>query len=177
MTGRIDSKYGCFSSELGQRPCVSQPRLHGSLKRLREWMHAQIGHFGNNDVVSFSYRTVSSVERQSRWQERLHSVSKWVIAELHPHASGVPYLRENKNLSMPENLAMTSAYACTPVRTLREVVRRGWGGAGDGVTGNFYARNEIGQPEFFLARILAKNSFDSETIFLQRFSFSLEKTQ
>ena len=88
-----------------------------------------------------------------------------MIAELHPHASGVPYLRENKNLSMPENLAMTSAYACTPVRTLREVVRRGWGGAGDGVTGNFYARNEIGQPEFFLARILAKNSFDSKRFF------------
>ena len=37
-------------------------------------------------------------------------------------ASGAPYLTENGNLSMQENLVMTSAYARTFVRTLGEVV-------------------------------------------------------
>ena len=47
-----------------------------------------------------------------------------VLAELHARAraSRALYLKENGNLSMPENLVMTSAYARTFVRTLGQVL-------------------------------------------------------
>ena len=93
-------------------------------------------------------------------------VTQWNCKLFHCFRWTAPHLKENGNLSMPENL----------VRILSEVVERGWGyGRGDW---QFLCAKWNSATRVFLgANFDQKTKLEGETIFLGGLRFHLEKTQ